>query len=149
MYDMNFLISYLQSHQIIVVMAVVIIFDLFMGVLRSVKEKKTNSSIGIDGMLRKVGMIGCLSFLVLLDFFMRINIIGWLPEQVLNIFKTFGIENVGVSDVFALLFIVFELLSVIKNWTLLGLPMFKGVNEWIINFLETFTDEMPTTNKNK
>ena len=50
---------------------------------------------------------------------------------------------------FALLFIVFELLSILKNWALIGLPMFKGVNEKVTGFLETFTDEMPSTNKNE
>ena len=38
------------------------------------------------------------------------------------------------SDLFGLLFACFEMLSIIKNWTLLGLPMFKGVNEWCLNF---------------
>ena len=50
---------------------------------------------------------------------------------------------------FALLFIVFELLSILKNWALIGLPMFKGVNEKVTRFLETFTDEMPSINKNE
>lgn len=52
-------------------------------------------------------------------------------------------DNIGISDVFSVLFVVFELLSILKNWALMGLPMFKGVNEWIEKFLETFTEELP------
>lgn len=146
---MDLLLNYIQGHTMLVLVATVIVFDLFLGVMRALKEKKINSAIGIDGMIRKVSMVACLLFLVFLDFVVKIDLIGWLPEQILQIFKTFGINVVGISDVFALMFICFELLSVLKNWTLIGLPMFKGIDDWIQNFLETFTDEMPTTNKNQ
>lgn len=146
---MEMLFSYLQNHKMLVLVAMVILFDTVLGSILSFKEKKTNSSIGIDGMTRKVSMIACLLFLVIFDFLIHLDLIGWLPSQILDIFNAIGISSIGISDVFALLFIVFELLSVLKNWMLLGLPMFKGVNEKVTGFLETFTDEMPTTNKNK
>lgn len=146
---MEILLNYLQNHKMLVIVAMIILLDTILGSILSVKEKKTNSSIGIDGMTRKVSMIACLSFLVVFDFIVKLDLIGWVPSQILEIFKTFGINSVGISDLFALLFIAFELLSVLKNWMLLGLPMFKGVNEKVTGFLETFTDEMPTTNKNK
>lgn len=145
---MEILLNYLQNHKMLSIVAMIILLDTILGSILSVKEKKTNSSIGIDGMTRKVSMIACLMFLVAFDFLIKLDLIGWLPSQILNIFKTFGISTVGISDLFALLFIAFELLSVLKNWMLLGLPMFKGVNEKVTGFLETFTDEMPTTNKN-
>lgn len=149
MNKMELLLNYLQSHRMIIFVVAVIVFDLFLGVMRAFKERKTNSTIGIDGMIRKASTLGCLVFLICMDFLVKINFIGWVPDQILVIFKTLGIEAVGVSDVFGLLFVIFELMSVLKNWALLGLPMFKGINEWISNFLETFTDEMPTTNKNQ
>lgn len=52
-----------------------------------------------------------------------------------------------VKVFFLVLFIIFELLSILKNWALLGLPMFKGVNEWITDFLKTFTEELPADDK--
>ena len=143
MEKMEMLFNYLQAHRMLALVAFVIIFDLFLGVMRSFKEKKTNSTIGIDG------MIACLLFLVVLDFLIHLDLIAWLPSQILDIFKAIGITTIGISDVFALLFIVFELLSILKNWALIGLPMFKGVNEKVTRFLETFTDEMPSINKNE
>lgn len=143
------LVSYLAQHKVITLVILAIIFDLFVGLLLACRTKKVNSTIGIDGMIRKVGMLGCIVFLVFVDFLLKLNLIGWLPENILVMFEAIGMSVIGMSDLFGLLFAAFEVLSIIKNWTLLGLPMFKGVNEWCTNFLETFTDEMPTTHKNQ
>lgn len=140
---MDVLLNYLHQHTTIIIVAVAIIFDTLLGFFLSVKDKKTYSSIGIDGMIRKASMLACIVFLVCLDYILHINIIGWLPEQILQIFKIVHMDNIGISDVFSVLFVVFELLSILKNWALMGLPMFKGVNEWIEKFLETFTEELP------
>lgn len=141
--------QYLTNHNMIVFVVMIIVFDVFIGILKATKDKKINSAIGIDGIIRKTAMVGCLSFLIIIDILMKIDMIGWLPSQMLDVFKIMGISKIGISDVFGLLFIIFELISIIKNWTLLGLPIFKGLNAWVINFLETFTDELPTTNRNK
>ena len=143
MITMDVLLNYLHQHTTIIIVAVAIIFDTLLGFFLSVKDKKTYSSIGIDGMIRKASMLACIVFLVCLDYILHINIIGWLPEQILQIFKIVHMDNIGISDVFSVLFVVFELLSILKNWALMGLPMFKGVNDWIEKFLETFTEELP------
>lgn len=143
MITMDVLLNYLHQHTTIIIVAVAIIFDTLLGFFLSVKDKKTYSSIGIDGMIRKASMLACIVFLVCLDYILHINMIGWLPEQILQIFKIVHMDNIGISDVFSVLFVVFELLSILKNWALMGLPMFKGVNEWIEKFLETFTEELP------
>ena len=145
---LEMMVAYLAQHKVITLVILAILFDLFIGLLLACKLKKVNSTIGIDGMIRKVGMLGCIVFLVFVDFLLGFNLIGWLPESILSMFEAIGMQVIGISDLFGLLFAAFEVLSIIKNWTLLGLPMFKGVNEWCINFLETFTDEMPTTHKN-
>ena len=141
------LVLYLSQHKVITLVVLTILFDVFIGILLACKLKKVNSTIGIDGMVRKVGMLGSIVFLTFVDFLLGFNLIGWLPDSILSMFKMVGMQEIGVSDLFGLLFAIFEILSIIKNWILLGLPMFKGVNEWCTNFLETFTDEMPTTHK--
>lgn len=145
---LEMMVAYLAQHKVITLVILAIIFDLFIGLLLACRTKKVNSTIGIDGMIRKVGMLGCIVFLVFVDFLLKLNLIGWLPDSILAMFEAIGMSVIGMSDLFGLLFAAFEVLSIIKNWTLLGLPMFKGVNEWCTNFLETFTDEMPTTHKN-
>lgn len=145
---LELMVAYLAQHKVITLVILAIIFDLFVGLLLACRTKKVNSTIGIDGMIRKVGILGCIVFLVFVDFLLKINFIGRLPDNILAMFEAIGMSAIGISDLFGLLFAAFEALSIIKNWTLLGLPMFKGVNDWIQNFLETFTDEMPTTHKN-
>ena len=141
------LVTYMISHKIITIVIISILFDVFIGVLLACKSKKINSTIGIDGMIRKVGMLGSIIFLTFLDFILKFNLIGWLPDTILTILKVIGIQMIGISDLFGLLFAAFEILSIIKNWTLLGLSMFKGINQWCQNFLETLTDEMTSTHK--
>ena len=145
---LEMMVAYLGQHKVITLVILAIIFDLFIGLLLACKTKKVNSTIGIDGMIRKVGILGSIVFLVFVDFLLELNLIGWLPNSILSMFEAIGMSIIGISDLFGLLFAAFEVLSIVKNWTLLGLPMFKGVNEWCINFLETFSDEMPTTHKN-
>ena len=146
---LQMMVGYLAQHKVITLVILAIIFDLFVGLLLACRTKKVNSTIGIDGMIRKVGILGSIVFLVFVDFLLKINFIALLPDSILSMFEAIGMSVIGISDVFGLLFAVFETLSILKNWTLLGLPMFKGVNDWIQNFLETFTDEMPTTHKNQ
>lgn len=143
------LLNYLSNHKVITFVVIAILFDTIAGILVAIKQRKTNSTIGIDGMIRKIAMIIGLAVLIVVDFLLNLNFVGWLPKELLSVFSTVGMDYVGISDLFGLLFIAFELLSIIKNWTLLGLPMFKGVTDWVSNFLELFTDELPTTNKNQ
>ena len=48
------------------ILIIVIVLDTIFGILRAIKEKKINSAIGIDGIIRKVRNAYC-------DFFLNIN----------------------------------------------------------------------------
>lgn len=48
------------------ILIIVIVLDTIFGILRAIKEKKVNSAIGIDGIIRKVRNAYC-------DFFLNIN----------------------------------------------------------------------------
>ena len=141
---MEKLVMYVTQHKVITLVVLAILFDLFIGILLACKTKKVNSAIGIDGMIRKVGMLGSIVFLVFVDYLLGFNLVGWVPTTILEVIR---LKEIGISDLFGLLFACFEMLSIIKNWTLLGLPMFKGVNEWCENFLENFTNEFTSHKK--
>lgn len=90
------------------------------GVLRAIKEKKFNSCAGIDGAIRKVGMLISLVFMLAIDVLIKINLIGFIPEQA----RTYlGLDTVGVAEFFALLYIAYEVVSIFKNMALCGLPV--------------------------
>ena len=120
-----------------------IVCDTIFGVLRAVKEKKFNSCAGIDGAIRKVGMLISLVFMLAIDVLVKVNLIAFIPESV----RTYlGLTTVGVAEFFSLLYIAYEVVSILKNMTLCGLPI-KGIWEKVRAFLTKYTEELPDTDE--
>lgn len=128
---------------IIKLVILAIVFDTIFGVLRAVKEKKFNSCAGIDGAIRKVGMLISLVFMLAFDMLIKVNLIGFIPEAALN---QLGLTSVGVAEFFALLYMAYEVVSIFKNMALCGLPV-KKVWEAVRAFLVKYTDELPDTDE--
>lgn len=61
---MENIINDMSNNVIIKILIIALIFDIFLGSLRAIKEKKWNSTIGINGILRKIGMIGSIFFMM-------------------------------------------------------------------------------------
>lgn len=109
------------------------------GLLRAIKEKGINSAIGIDGIIRKVGMLIAILFLSLIDNVVNINLIGFIPEDI----RTYmNIDKIGIANLFNLLFIIFEALSVLKNMIKCKLPIPKKLQEFLEKALKEYTSEM-------
>lgn len=116
-----------------------VVVDTFFGCIRAIKEHKFNSSVGIDGAIRKISMLASLAFLLVLDQIVHLNLIGFIPEAV----RTYlPVARIGVAEFFGLLYIAYELVSILKNMTLCGLPV-KRLWEVIKKFLSQYTDELP------
>lgn len=130
-------------NKIIVLVILAIVFDTIFGVLRAVKEKKFNSCAGIDGAIRKVAMVISLVFMLAIDMLIKINLIGFIPEAARGYL---GIETVGVTEFFSLLYITYEITSIFKNMALCGLPV-KKVWASVRDFLSKYTDELPDTDE--
>lgn len=115
-----------------------VVFDTTFGILRAIRERKINSCIGIDGMIRKSGMILSSLFLYIIDRLIDINFLGFIPDSFLNLV---GIESVGIGELFGILFIIFESLSVLKNMYKCKMPIPKKLNDWLEKVLTEFTKE--------
>ena len=100
----------------------------FFGVLRAIKERKINSCIGINGLIRKTGMIASSVFLFCIDNLLQFNFIGFIPEIIRSTIK---INFIGIGGLFSILFIVFESLSILKNMYLF--LVFKGEVNFVRN----------------
>lgn len=142
---MEELIIQVQNNKMIMAFLFGIIIDIFMGLLRAGKEKKWNSSIGIDGGIRKAAMIGTVAFLFFVDKFIQINFLFMIPEHWLS---CVGVNSIGLCEFFCILYTLFECLSILKNMTLVGLPVPK-LQEFLENKLKYFTDELSTKNTEK
>lgn len=129
----------LINQQGVQILIIVIVLDTIFGILRALKEKSLNSTIGIDGIIRKVGMLICIVFLSLIDSVVSLNFIGFLPEEIKNFIH---IQNIGIADLFNCLFIVFEALSVLKNMILCKLPIPKKFQEFLEKIMKEFTGEL-------
>lgn len=121
------------------VLIVVIVLDLILGILRAIREKSINSCIGIDGMLRKVGMLIVIVFLTIIDAIIHLDLIGFIPK---TIKETLNFGQVGISSLFNILFVIFEILSIFKNMIKCKLPIPKKLQVYLENIMKEFTGEI-------
>lgn len=121
------------------VLIVVIVLDTILGILRAIREKGLNSCIGIDGMIRKVGMLIVMIFLIIIDHIIDLNLIGFIPENARDVLQ---LKDVGISSLFNILFIIFETLSIFKNMILCKLPIPKKLQSYLENIMKEFTGEI-------
>lgn len=126
------------------VLIVVIVLDLILGILRALRERTVNSCIGIDGMIRKVGMLIVVVFLTIIDYIIHFDLIGFIPETIKEILK---LGKVGISSLFNILFIIFEILSIFKNMILCKLPIPKKLQVYLENIMKEFTEEIKEGDK--
>lgn len=135
---MDFLRSLLNSTSIRI-LCIVIVLDLIFGILRAIKEKSINSCIGIDGMIRKVGMLITIVILSLIDNLINIDFIGFIPDSAKEVLK-FG--KIGITDIFNILFIIFESLSIFKNMVLCKMPIPRKLQNFLEKIMKEFTGEI-------
>ena len=137
---MENIINLIEAHSFFVLLIYMVLLDTILGVLRAIKEKKFNSCVGIDGAIRKVGMLISVMVLMLVDKMVNIDFLFMIPEEYINMI---GIAKMGICELFCLLFILYELVSVLKNMTLCGLPVPGKIKSYIHTFLDHLTDELP------
>lgn len=137
---LNELILFIGKHSFFIMLLYAVLMDTILGVLRAVKEHKFNSCVGIDGAIRKVAMLFSVMFLMFIDSIVQINFLFIIPEEYL---KYVGIERLGVCELFCILFILYEAISILKNMTLCGLPIPAKLRHFLQKFLDDMTEELP------
>lgn len=129
----------LSTNSVLQLVCIMTVIDTIFGVLRAWKQHTFNSSFGINGAIRKIGIIvGSLSLFVI-DFLLGINFLPFIPEEY---FKMIHLTDVGLTEVFGILFIVYEATSVLKNMLLIGIPIPKNIKEKLETWLEKNTEEI-------
>lgn len=125
-------------NKLIQLVIIAVIIDTLFGVLRAIKEHNFNSCFGINGAIRKCGMIISIMLLVVVDYITNFNMIGFLPDEV----RQYIGNSIGISGFFAILYIAYEVVSILKNMALCGLPV-KKLWLYVKTFLSKYTDELP------
>ena len=132
-------------NKIIELVVIAVVMDTVFGAARAVKHRSFNSSMGIDGAIRKISMLISLVFLSLIDYIVDINLIGFIPEGVRSYLPE-GMAVVGLAAFFGLLYLCYEIVSILKNMTLCGLPV-KGLWAAVRKFLGAYTEELPDSDE--
>lgn len=128
---MEKIITLLASNSFVKILLIAVALDTILGVLRAIKEHKFNSCVGIDGAIRKAAMLFSVCLLMAMDVIVHINVLCMIPEQYIQVL---GISKLGVCEFFSLLFILYELVSILKNMTLCGLPVPTKIKIWMVHY---------------
>lgn len=118
---------------------VLVVLDSVLGLLRAIKFRKFNSTFGIDGGIRKCAMIFAIVFLNVVDMLFKFNLVNYVPTEVVQFF---ALETVGVAEMFALIFILCEGVSILKNMLLTGVPIPGKLYTMVASILDKWTDEL-------
>lgn len=141
------LLDTLAHNTIIQLVVIAVVMDTLFGAGRALKQHKFNSSVGIDGAIRKISMLVSLVFLAVIDGLVHINLIGFIPEEARAYFPE-GVATIGLAEFFGLLYLCYEVVSILKNMALCGLPV-KKLWEAVRKFLGKYTEELPDTEEQK
>ena len=133
------IIEILVENKVLQVLAIFLAMDTIFGVLRSFKEHRTNSTIGIDGIVRKIAMLTAIVICIIIDFIVKIDFVNFIPE---DIRVTLSIGQVGLSYLFGMLYCLFEVLSIFKNMIKIGIPLPIKLKKFLEKLLKEYTKEI-------
>lgn len=135
------LLNVLVDNVFVDLLFVAICADMIFGTLRAAKYRAWNSAVGIDGAIRKAGMVASVLLFTLMDMLLRLDLLSWLPAEIRSITDTMGVVKMGITELFCLLFVLYEATSVLKNMLLCGIPVPAGIREKLAIWLDSMTDE--------
>ena len=141
---MNELINELGTNPVIKFVWLTLLADSLFGILRAAKQHELNSSFGINGLLRKCGIVLAVIFLFVADTIANINLTPFLDESLL---QNINLTTIGLTEAFGVLFVAFESLSILKNMMILGLPLPKGLKNKLEMWLKNNSEEMEDLKK--
>ena len=127
----------LINNKLIQCLVIFIVLDVIFGILGSIKQHKTNSTIGIDGIIRKIGMLFSIAGCVVLDEIVKIDLVFFLPEQL----KEY-VGSIGIASLFSIIYCLFETLSIFKNMIRCKIPLPNKLKKYIEKLLKEFTNEV-------
>ena len=88
-------------NKLIQLVIIAVIIDTLFGVLRAIKDHNFKICFGINGAIRKCGMIISIMLLVIVDYITNFNMIGFLPDEI----RQYIGNSIGISGFFAILYI--------------------------------------------
>ncbi|MGL4338442.1 MAG: phage holin family protein [Turicibacter sp.] len=127
--------------KILMLMALLVMIDFMTGYTRAYMKRELNSSVGLDGLIRK-GMI-CFAMMgfIVFDYIASFNLISMLPEAVREWLQSSDVIQMGLSDIMGIGIILQEMTSILENLHQLGLPLPRFVTYRIQRIKESYLNE--------
>ena len=132
-------ISNIGNNPIVRLFLIFLLLDVLLGSIRAIKERDWNSTVGINGMLRKAGMICSILCLALADNVIQFDLLAFMPDTIM---QAMHLQRVGLSELFGIMFILYEATSVLKNMSLIDMPVSKRLNKKLQEMLKKMTSEL-------
>ena len=89
--------------------------------------------------LNEDGSVNVENLLSLIDNIVEIDLISFIPS---NVKEVLHLSKIGASSLFSILFVVFEILSVLKNMVLCKLPIPKKLQAIFEKLMKDLTEEI-------
>ncbi len=143
------IINLLNTKYMIKLTILLIILDIILGSIRALKDHKWNSTFGINGILRKSAMIICMIFFVFVDYCVKLDLLFFIPKEITEYIH---LNNSGVTELFGIMFFLYEATSILKNMLLCGLPIpskLKEILEKLLNKMTTELENKKESDKNE
>ena len=112
--------------------------DTVLGFLRAIKQREFNSAFRIDGALRKIGMVVSIIALYFIDGLLHVNLMPFLSQDIL---QYINLTMIGLTELFGLLFIACECLSILKNLSQIGIPYPKELKTFLEKMTKAIQEE--------
>lgn len=131
----NNTLQWLQGSTLMHTLVALIFLDLIFGSARALIDKSFNSSVGKSGLIIKVTMILSAICAVFIDCVLDIDFLSIIPRSITD---ALGIGKPGFCETVIILFGIYETTSILKNYSKLGLPGAKKLEE----LLKKYTNEL-------
>lgn len=123
------LFSYTVPLPFVFALALLITFDYVTGYADAFLRKKVDSTVGIDGLIRKGSIIFAAIAFILFDAITGFDVMAILPSEVKEYTSMFGVTQFGLAEILIIGFCLNELTSVFENLDKLGIPLPKFVTK--------------------
>lgn len=123
------------------IIALLVLVDFLTGYVKAYLKCELNSTIGLDGLIRKAMILLSMIVFALLDHLIGFDLVEWLPEGIHTIFLELNITPIGLTQLFGVGMILQESTSIVENLHEIGVPIPKWLAKRISRVRENYLSD--------
>lgn len=111
--------------RMLMIVVVLVIVDFFTGYVKAYLKCQLNSSVGLDGLIRKAMILFSMLVFILLDEMLCFNLLQLLPSETMGFMSQIKMTQVGLMEILGVGVLLQEGTSILENLHELGVPIPK------------------------